>query len=218
STIDVSDPDEFDYPVGTRFWKEFHVGPEDSQKIGETRFFLKTDAGWLYTAYVWSEDSLTATQENQGVSDLFGTGHSVPSREQCKACHEGRNDLVLGWDFIMLGDGARDLTAAQLADEGWLSGFDASLLALTIPGDEIERPALGYLHANCGVSCHNTTTFAAANPSGLYLRLNVDEMADVFDTAAVAGINQEPSPNADFTQLPEPGLVYYDFRPLDPQR
>src|SRR5690606_38635470 len=104
STIDVSDPDEFDYPVGTRFWKEFHVGPEDSQKIGETRFLLKPDAGWLYTAYVWSEDSLTATQENQGVSDLFGTGHSVPSREQCKACHEGRNDLVLGWDFIMLGE------------------------------------------------------------------------------------------------------------------
>src|SRR5690606_16017450 len=27
-TIDVSNPDEWDYPVGTRFWKEFYVGPE----------------------------------------------------------------------------------------------------------------------------------------------------------------------------------------------
>jgi len=218
STIDVSDPDEFDFPVGTRFWKEFHVGETGAQKLGETRYLLKTEAGWLYTAYVWSEDGTTATQINEGVSDLFGTGHRVPSREQCKACHEGREDLILGWDFIMLAEGASDLTAQMLADEGWLSGLDESLLDLKIPGDEVESAALGYLHANCGISCHNTTTFAAANPSGLYLRLNVEEMASAPDSAAAAGINQDPSPNADLGQLPEPNLDYYDFRPLDPQR
>lgn len=218
STIDVSDADEFDYPVGTRFWKEFHVGPSGSQKLGETRYLVKTEAGWLYTAYVWSEDGATATQINEGVSDLFGTGHSVPSREQCKACHEGRKDLVLGWDFIMLAEGASDLTARMLAEEGKLSGLDESLLDLEIPGDEVETAALGYLHANCGISCHNTTTFAAANPSGLYLRLNVDEMTSAPDSAAATGINQDPSPNADLGQLPEPGLDYYDFRPLDPER
>ncbi len=216
--VDVSDPDEWVYPVGTRFWKEFYVGPVGDQKLGETRYFLKSEAGWLYTAYVWSDDGQTARQENAGVDDLFGTGHSVPSREQCKACHEGRGDLILGWDFVMLAEGASDLTARDLADEELLSGLDASLLNLSIPGDEVERPALGYLHANCGVSCHNTTTFAAANPSGLYLRLNVDEMSDVHTTAAAGGINHEPSPNADYSQLPEPDLDYFDFRPLDPER
>jgi hypothetical protein len=180
---------------------------------------IKGDTGWLYTAYVWSEDGKTAIQNNDGVSDLFSTGHSVPSRGQCKTCHEGRKDLILGWDYVMLAQGASDLTAKDLADEGWLSGVDENLLSLSIPGDEVERAALGYLHANCGISCHNTTTFAAANPSGLYLRLNVTQMESPQATAAVlSGLNREPGPNADLGQLPEPDLDYYDFRPLDPER
>jgi len=219
TTIDVSDPDEFQYPVGTRFWKEFHVGEEGSQKLGETRYLLRVDEGWLYTAYVWSEDGQTSIQNNDGVTDLFGSGHSVPSREQCKTCHDGRSDKILGWDFIMLGEGAIDLTLQDLADEGWLTGLDETLLNLAIPGDEVESTALGYLHANCGVSCHNPTTYAAANPSGLYLRLNVEQMDSPHTTAAVlSGVNHEPSPNANLGQLPEPDLEYYDFRPLDTQR
>ncbi len=80
-TIDVSDPDEFDYPVGTRFWKEFHVGSEGSQKLGETRFLYRGDVGWLYTSYVWTEDGTAAIQENDGVSDLFGhRPHCAQSR------------------------------------------------------------------------------------------------------------------------------------------
>jgi hypothetical protein len=218
-SVDASSPDGFIYPVGTRFWKEFYVGPEGAQTLGETRYLIKTEAGWLYTVYVWSEDGQTALQENDGVDDLFGTGHSVPTRDQCKICHEGREDLVLGWDFIMLAPGASDLTAQDLFDEGLLTGVDESHLSLTLPGDEVEQAALGYLHANCGISCHNTTTFAAANPSGLYLRLNVGEMDTPHTTAAVlSGINREPSSNADFGQLPEPDLDYFDFRPLDPDR
>jgi len=218
-TIDVSNPDDFDYPVGTRFWKEFHVGPPGNQKLGETRLMLRAEAGWLYTAYVWSEDGTTATQQNDGVTDLFGTGHSVPSREQCRTCHIGRDQFILGWDFIMLSAGATGVTAQTLADEGRFSGLDPSLLDLTIPGDDVEQAALTYLHANCGVSCHNTTPDATANPSGLYLRLEVDALGDVQETAAAAGINQLPGPNAMFGDLPnQPTEPYYDFRPLDPER
>jgi hypothetical protein len=218
-TIDVSDPDEFDYPVGTRFWKEFHVGPEGDQKLGETRFLYRADAGWLYTSYVWSEDGTAAVQENDGVDDLFGTGHTVPSREQCKTCHIGREEFVLGWDFIMLNEGAEGVTAESLATDGWLSGLDPAHLELTIPGDEVEQAALSYLHANCGISCHNRTPDATANSSGLYLRLNVDDLGSVMSTDAAAGINQFPGPNAMFADLPnQPTETYYDFRPLDPER
>jgi len=218
-TIDVSNPDDFDYPVGTRFWKEFHVGPAGDQTLGETRYLLRAEAGWLYTAYVWSEDGLTATQENEGVPDLFGTGHTVPSREQCKTCHIGRDEFILGWDFIMLGDEASGLTVRDLADQGKLTGLDEALLDLVVPGDEIERAALTYLHANCGVSCHNTTLDATGNPSGLYLRLEVDSLTDVFATAAAGGINHLPGPNSMFSDLPnQPSEGYYDFRPLDPER
>lgn len=218
-SVDASNPDEFLYPVGTRFWKEFYVGPQDDQRLGETRYLIKTEAGWLYTVYVWSEDGQTAIQENEGVDDLFGSGHSVPTRAQCKTCHEGRGDLILGWDFIMLAPGANDLTAQDLFDEGLLTVADESYLSLTVPGDAVEQAALGYLHANCGISCHNTTTYAPANPSGLYLRLNVDDLESPHTTAAVvSGVNREPSSNADYGQLPEPTLDYVDFRPLDTDR
>lgn len=219
STIDVSNPDDWDYPVGTRFWKEFYVGPEGSQKLGETRFLVRAEVGWLYTAYVWNEEGTQATQINEGVSDLFGTGHTVPSREQCKTCHNGREEFILGWDFIMLGPGATGVTAQALADAGQLSEFDSAYLNATVPGDAIEQAALTYLHANCGVSCHNTTLDATANPSGLYLRLELDALDSVLSTGAAAGINHLPGPNAMFSDLPDqPTEPYYDLRPLDPER
>ena len=219
TTISVSDPDDWDYPVGTRFWKEFHVGPEGSQKLGETRYLLRSEAGWLYTAYVWDEEGTAATQHNDGVEDLFETGHTVPSREQCKTCHIGREEFILGWDFIMLGPGAIGVTAQDLADAGQLSELDTAHLAASVPGDEIERAALTYLHANCGVSCHNTTLDAAGNPSGLYLRLEMGALDSVHSTGAAAAINQLPGPNAMFSDLPDqPSEPYYDFRPLDPER
>jgi hypothetical protein len=214
--VDVTNPDEFDYPVGTRFWKEFYVGPEGSQTLGETRYMVKVPAGWLYTAYVWSRDGTSANQQNDGVDDLFGTGHSVPSREQCKSCHIGRQNFILGWDFIMLGEGATGVTARTLAQEGSLNGLDPLLLDLKIPGDTVERGALAYLHANCGVSCHNTALDAVGNPSGLNLRLEVAAMGSPHATGAADGINQRPAPNAELVGLP--ARTYYDIRPGDPDR
>lgn len=215
-TIDVSTGNDFDYPVGTRFWKEFHVGPAGSQKLGETRLMLRAEAGWLYTVYVWDEAGTTATQRNEGVEDLFGSGHTVPSREQCKTCHMGRPNFILGWDFIMLGEGATGVTARGLAEEGRFRNLDPAMLELSVPGDEVEQKALAYLHANCGVSCHNTTTDATANPSGLYLRLDVASLDSPHSTPAVGAINQPPGPNAKVAGLPE--RMYYDFRPGDPER
>lgn len=218
-TIDATHPDALLYPVGTRFWKEFHVGSPGEQKLGETRYMVKTAAGWLYTTYVWSDDGTTALQDNDGVTDLFGTGHTVPTRDDCKTCHDGRDDFVLGWDLAMLGPGSTGTTLQVLHDEGWLSGLDESLLTVTVPGDAVEAAALGYLHANCGVSCHNATTFAEGNSSGLHLRLNAADMGSPLTTAAVVtGINRQPGPNADYGDLPDPTLAYYDFRPLDPVR
>jgi len=218
-TIDTSDPDNFVYPVGARFWKEFYIGPEGNQKLGETRYLLKVKGGWLYTAYVWSEDGKTATQTNFGVDNLFGTGHSVPTREQCKTCHSGRPDFVLGWDFIMLGKGASGVTARQLADSGRLSGLDPAMLDVAVPGDAVEQKALAYLHANCGVSCHNPTSNSPGKPSGLFMRLQIGELDSVFSTGAVtSGINKLPKPNADFGDLALPEGGFYDFRPLDAKR
>jgi hypothetical protein len=217
--VDATDPDNFDYPLGTRFWKEFHVGPEGQQRLGETRYLLKVKGGWLYTSYVWSADGTTAKQNNDGVDDLFGTGHSVPTRDQCKTCHSGRPEFVLGWDFIMLGRGATGVTAKELVAEGKLKGMDPALLDIAVPGDDVERAALSYMHANCGISCHNNTPNATGKPSGLFLRLEVAELGRVLDTDAVrSGINRLPSPNANYGDIATPDGGFYDFRPQDTER
>jgi hypothetical protein len=219
-TIDVKDADNFVFPVGTRFWKEFYVGPAGQQRLGETRYLLKVKGGWLYTTYVWSSDGVAAIQNNLGVEDLFGTGHTVPTRDQCKTCHSGRPDYILGWDFVMLGEGASGVTARTLAGGGQLNPLDPALLELAVPGDAVERAALSYMHANCGVSCHNETINATGRPSGLFLRLEVAQLGSVLSTdAARSGINRLPSPNADYGDLPPRDAGdFYDFRPLDVER
>jgi len=221
ATVDVSDPDGFVYPVGTRFWKEFR-GPS---RLLETRLLEKSAAGWIYTTYVWSTDETTAVQQNDGVPNLDGTGHTVPSRVECKACHSGRPDYVLGWDALMLGEGASGVTASTLlADErltwaGKAEGSD-SPLGLSVPGDDVERAALGYLHANCGVSCHNETAPALARETGLFTRLDADALGDAPSTpVVVTGVGRTPSPNATIADLVVPAAgPFVDLMPLDAER
>jgi hypothetical protein len=219
-TIDVSDPDNFKFPVGTQLWKEFRVEVSGKRRPSETRLLRKSDKGWLYTSYVWSDDGKRATQQNDGVTDWLGSGHDVPTRDQCRECHEGRTDLALGWDLLMLGDGATGMTRGELAKRGLLSAggktlaADAPQLKAAIPGNDTERAALGYLHANCGVSCHNATPDAAARDTGLMLRLEHAMLDRAQETPAIAtGANRLPAPNS---KMP-PGGPFYDLLPGDPE-
>lgn len=221
--VDVTDSDAFLYPVGTRFWKEFQVLDGDRLRLGETRLMQRVELGWLYTSYVWSEDGQQAVQENAGVLDLHGTGHSVPSREDCKTCHSGRSDFILGWDALMLGDGASGITHQTLEQADWVtwegkSEGVPSPLDLRIPGDLIEQAALGYLHSNCGISCHNDNVSAEAYDTGLFLQLDSDALASVQQTPTFATALLRPhSPNATISDLPAlpDGRDYVALRPLD---
>ena len=222
TTIDVTDPDGFRFPVGTQLWKEFRLPVDGGTRLGETRLLRKVADGWLYTSYVWSADERSTVQTNDGVANLHATGHTVPTRDQCRDCHVGRADFVLGWDSILLGEGASGLTLSELSRRKLLAmaGNPVTPIALKIPGDDVERATLGYLHANCGMSCHNETGEARGKPSGLFLRLEPADLGSVLTTDAVkSGINRVPSPNAEVGGLPAPqGGPYYDFRPLDPTR
>jgi hypothetical protein len=118
-----------------------------------------------------------------------------------------------------LGDGATGTTAEDLVAEALLDTRDAGLPDVAIPGDEVERAALAYLHVNCGVSCHNETTNATGRRSGLFLRLEIGELESPQTTdAATSGINRPPSPNAEMVGLLEQPAGYYDWLPLDPER
>lgn len=218
--VDVSQPDNFVYPNDTRFWKEFRVKNAAGElRMAETRLLQKTPDGWIYTSYVWSEDETEAIQMDNaaGVPQLYDTGHTVPNRDQCNDCHKGRDDFVLGWDAIMLGPDAEGVTRENLVELGLAD--DASGLMLSIPGNDVERAALGYLHANCGVSCHNESANASAKDSGLYLKLEASELGSVFMTDAVrTGMNKATAPNAKLDGLPLAPNMYVGIRAGDPDR
>jgi hypothetical protein len=153
SRIDTRDMNDWLFPEGTRVWKEFS---RDGRRL-ETRLLEKVGPGeddWIGVSYVWDADQRDAVATPSGAIDVAGTSHDVPASGECMACHRGRKSRVLGFSAIQLSTDATpgevDLTA--LGERGLLSDPPAG--PLRAPGNETERAALGYLHANCS-HCHN---------------------------------------------------------------
>ena len=141
--IDVSDADHWAFPVGTRIFKEFRV---DGVPV-ETRLLWKRDEDfWVYVSYVYRADGSDADAAPEGATNVLGTQHDVPTQAQCRGCHQGADDFVLGLGAVQL---ARDVTLAWAAEGVLPAGSEPAV----VPGDEVQQAALGYLHANCG-HCH----------------------------------------------------------------
>lgn len=166
--IDARDPDAWDFPPGTRLYKEFAL----DRRI-ETRVIVRqSDGSWTYGVYVWREDGRDAElAPEQGIPALpvaaAPDGHyAVPSRYDCRACHEGARVPVLGFSALQLSpdrdplaphaDAGNPTDLNELVRRGLIRNLPASLLQ-TPPRiaatTDVERAALGYLHANCG-HCH----------------------------------------------------------------
>ena len=166
-TIDVSDPDAWVFPVGTRFWKHFETA--DGVRL-ETRVIAKVldvrgVEGWTFETYVWNEAGDDVTLVTDGLENVLGTEHDIPAIEDCSECHSGGEnqrdaelsqsellDIALGFGAIQLNHGGSDTTLESLGADGWLSS-EIPLSIAVIPGDPVAQAALGYLHGNCG-SCH----------------------------------------------------------------
>ncbi len=155
SVIDQSDPDHWSFPVGAQFWKEFKV---DGRRI-ETRLiqrFGPSDDDVSYTAYAWRADGSDAdlVSARLGESNALGSGHDIPTEDQCRDCHGYLKEHVLGFSAIQLNHTNAGVTLQRLADESRLTPSDVP--AATVPGDATTVAALGYLHANCS-HCHNSS-------------------------------------------------------------
>jgi hypothetical protein len=149
--IDTSDMDDWSFPTGTRFYKEFSVA---GRRI-ETRLLVKVGPApeaWAGGAYVWDADQSDATLMPEGLKDADGHGYEVPSAADCGGCHGGRKSHVLGFSALQLAKPGLPLTLDDLVKEGRLTSPPLSPPAIV--GNDVERSALGYLHANCG-HCHN---------------------------------------------------------------
>jgi hypothetical protein len=170
TAIDASDPDAWDFPRGTRIWKEFaHERPV------ETRYIERlVDGTWRFASYVWNETGTDARLASEwGMAKLPAPGapggtYAIPSRTDCLACHGGAPVPVLGIGALQLSPDRDpqapnaepvrpgDADLPRLVAMGWVKGLPKALLAAPprVAGPPRERAALGYLHGNCG-HCHN---------------------------------------------------------------
>jgi hypothetical protein len=153
--IDASLPDAWQFPPGTKLWKEFsHAG-----RRVETRTIQRLrDGSWRYATYLWSDDGSDAVlAPARGVpawpvAQAPGGRYAVPSRSDCTGCHESAAAPVLGFSALQLSSDLRALAAS-----GVLRNLPAELLMhppRIEAANATERAALGYLHGNCG-HCHN---------------------------------------------------------------
>jgi cytochrome c553 len=170
TTIDARNDAAWEFPVGTRFWKEFSFG---GRKVETRMLWRASRARWVAVSYIWNDqqtDAVLAPDAGEpGIVAVSATRrHSVPSVGDCLTCHGGKRTEPLGFNPLQLstdrdpnaihGEPLTDdaLTLRTLVDEGWLSPsrtalVDAPPRIRTVSART--RSALGYLSANCG-RCH----------------------------------------------------------------
>jgi len=171
ASIEAGTAADWEFPVGTRFWKEFRFG---DRKI-ETRMLWKaTASSWVAVSYAWnSEQSDAVLAPAAGLPNVAeivpGRQHTIPSQTDCLACHGSKRTTALGFNLLQLSTD-RDpnaihgeplepgmVTLATLAREHRLSPVAASVLSQPPrirSRDPKTRALLGYFAANCG-TCHN---------------------------------------------------------------
>jgi hypothetical protein len=218
ATIDASNVRRWEFPVDTRFWKEFSFA---GRRV-ETRVLWKTSGTrWVAGSYVWNEDGTDAVLSEDGLSGAMeivpGRRHDIPSRADCATCH-GDARAPLGFNPLQLSND-RDpnaihgesltgemLTLQTLIDDGRLTGIDAVATQRSPrinTRDPQTRAVLGYLSGNCG-SCHNGDGQIAAHvPSFAYADLLGD--ADAVAQGMIGQRTRWQAPGrADGTMLIDP--------------
>jgi hypothetical protein len=171
TSIDASRIDDWNFPIGTRLWKQFSFADGV-----ETRFMQRRrDGSWLYASYVRTpdgeDDVLAPSTGIRGYcATLPDARHDVPSVTDCRLCHENGRTPVLGFSALQL-SGDRDplaphaetppqgaLDLAALTARGLVRGLPTNATTPRIAArTPTERAALGWLHGNCS-SCHHGTS------------------------------------------------------------
>jgi hypothetical protein len=225
--IDASRPDAWEFPRGTRLWKEFSVG-----RRVETRYIERLqDGSWRYSTYIWNEagtDAVLASPDGATVK-VGERRYVLPSNYDCRACHEGARAPVLGFGALQLSadrdslaphaePGGVDLRA--LVARGWLRNLPQRLIdnpPRIAAASALERAALGYLHGNCG-HCH-----AKPDESGAAVPVNTRLAQSVVETDSSSAVLQSlihtssryrAAGAQQLTQVVTPGASHASVLPL----
>ena len=196
ASIDATSELAWDFPVGTKFWKEFSL---KGRRI-ETRLSWKSSPSrWQMASYVWNEDETDAVlAPPDGIPGLVeivpGRRHSIPSRSDCIACHGASKTGPLGFNALQLSNdrdpnaihgeplGPGMLTLAELIDHGVLAPAPTHFIAdppRIHASNPLTRSVLGYLVGNCTM-CHN----GGADATPLGPSLSIRDLLEDADAAA----------------------------------
>ncbi len=175
--IDTSDMREWKFPVGTQLWKEFRANDERA----ETRLYKKVRSDlWRKTTYIWDGDKSASRLDTGMEMAVNGVDYQVPSSRDCSSCHQGNSDEVMGFEAVSLGLPGADqdgYTLQKLVDEDLLSDPpEKTQLVIGDDGTGKAADALGWLHINCGVTCHNANPNANAEVTDLRMKLDPSEL------------------------------------------
>lgn len=189
ATIDTTYTDEWQFPVGTKIWKEFS---RDGVRI-ETRLIEKLPPerasegfqGWFYMTYLWNDDLTDAVATKDGVTDAKGTAHDVPAVEACGACHDMRREKPLGFSAVQLSHADSPTTIDTLFEDGWITSKPD--VPLVVPGTEEQRQILGYFHANCG-HCHRDRAPANNRVASLLLWIESTNLSSFEESNAYVSL------------------------------
>ncbi len=116
SQIDTLNPDDWKFPVGTIFWKEFRKEDKRLEVRLLKKVSAKEERNWIFGTYAWNSDETEGTLLEWGANNARGTDHDIPSRNQCLLCHGIEKTVIAGtitkthYDLRPLGFDALDLT------------------------------------------------------------------------------------------------------------
>ena len=178
-SINTTNMDYWQFPVGTKVWKEFTLG---TVRV-ETRYMVRTgpaNGDWQFVGYGWNATQSHAVAMPNGAQNVNGTPHDIPSTATCHGCHSNNVTPVLGFSAFQLdysaAAGFMDLDDAIAAGKISQPPPGTSSPHLPLPGNATDQAALGYVHANCG-HCHNSDSQLTNHPMFRIETANIDTMA-----------------------------------------
>ncbi len=193
SQINTKDGNWWEFPVGTKIWKEFSSTQNGVNHLIETRFMHRLKDKWQMVTYLWNaENSEAEVSDGNEYSKYYALGngvyHNIPANYQCLTCHrdEQGQALVLGFSALQLAHEDGKLNLKTLKALNLLSHElpeNISIKSETAEG----KKAIGLLSGNCG-HCHN--------PRGLmgYLDMNlkhdIHTTSSEFENAYISTINK----------------------------
>ena len=104
TSIDAHDADAWNFPPGTRLWKEFAYG-----RPIETRLIERlADGSWRFAVYVWNAEGTEALLAPEfGIAkspapSAPGGSYPILAQADCRACHAAAKVPVLGFGALQL--------------------------------------------------------------------------------------------------------------------